>query len=180
VALEPLAISVPAGVEVLSWPRDAALRRHLARVGVPRIVVAPAQATLPATADDPAEVWAIGDESSVDLDAAADRLVRDLRRIDRAAVMLDGDGVATRADRRVSLSVSESVVAAALIAEPGRVVPRDRLRDLLGAHGERSERAVEAGIYRLRRRLIALHVVILTVRSRGFALEAAAAGRCLA
>ena len=168
---------VPEGVELLSWPRDAALRRHLARSGVPRVVVVEAGATPPHDVDDPAETWVSATDRRSELGIAADRLVENLRRIDLEEVTIDDSGIARRGDRRVGLSPSEALVAGALVAEAGRVVSRGRLQLLLSEQGDRGDRALEAVIYRLRRRFVALHVVVRTVRTQGFVIDLRSSGR---
>lgn len=161
---------MPHGVEVVHWPADAVIRRQLARVGVPRVLLVPAGVQPPDDLD-PAETWLPTDAAEHVVVDAARRLVDSLRLIDGRDVWIDLHGVVHRGEQAVALSASEALVAGELLAAGGRVVSRDRLQQLLGSDHERSDRAVEAVIYRLRRRLVALHLVVRTVRSRGFVID---------
>jgi hypothetical protein len=161
------------GVEVLRWPSDAPLRRQLARLGRPRLVLHESAFVPPVEATDPAEVWVPVDAAASVVDDAAVGLLDVLADLDSADVVLDADGVVRRGSKVVGLSAPEMVVAAALVAQPGRVLSRVELLGLLRYAGEISatERSLDAVIYRLRQQLAALHVVIRNVRLRGYAIE---------
>ena len=85
---------------------------------------------------------------------------------------IDDERVLHRGHRTVVLTAAEVVVVAALLDVPGEVVTRDDLGARLWPDEiAPSGRAVDAVIYRLRRRIIGLGLSIRASRGRGFLLD---------
>jgi two-component system phosphate regulon response regulator PhoB len=71
--------------------------------------------------------------------------------------------------RRIALTPTEFQVLAALVAEKGRVVRRrDLIERLRGPGAGQSERAVDAHVKSIRRKLGAARAILETVRGVGY------------
>jgi DNA-binding response OmpR family regulator len=77
----------------------------------------------------------------------------------------------------VSLPPVEARLTRVLIERLGAVVGRDTLSRAGWPHGSPGRNALDVHVLRLRRRLVPLGLVIRTVRSRGYLLEADGAVR---
>jgi DNA-binding winged helix-turn-helix (wHTH) protein len=86
---------------------------------------------------------------------------------------LDEDGVLRVDGQWVALPPVESRLTAALLDRYGAVVSRDALAKAGWPDGAPGRNALDVHVLRLRRRLDPLGLVIRTVRSRGYVLEAA-------
>jgi two-component system response regulator TctD len=85
-----------------------------------------------------------------------------------------GGHLATLGGRPLDLGPREFLLLAALAGHPGRVVARERLMARLFAHEDGgSENALELLVSRLRRKLGAGAVEVVTVRGVGYMLRAA-------
>lgn len=164
------ALHVPM-VELVRWPTDAARRTSFARAGIPRLLLIEEGASLP-------EVVGI-DEDWVRLPVADEeiraRALR-LRRItddlaQHAVPYVDELRVLHRAGVTVPLSSHEASILGALLERPGAVVSRADLERLAWNGAAPSADAVDAAIYRLRRRLTGVGMSIRAARGRGFSLK---------
>jgi two-component system phosphate regulon response regulator PhoB len=101
-------------------------------------------------------------------DAAAGHAREDGRRA--GAVVIDsGAGRVEVQGRRIALTPTEFQVLAALVAEKGRVVRRrDLIERLRGPGAGQSERAVDAHVKSIRRKLGAARAILETVRGVGY------------
>jgi DNA-binding winged helix-turn-helix (wHTH) protein len=81
------------------------------------------------------------------------------------------DGVLRVGDRTVVLSVSEARLVRVLLESAGRVVRRDTLARTLWSGAPPSPKALDALVYRTRRRLAAVGLLIHTSHGRGFVIE---------
>ena len=156
------------GLELVRWPEDAILREHLARAGIPRLLLVGANAEPPLdlAANEDWVHWPASDE---ELESRARRLAQLVleRRAERA--WIEPNRVVHRGAATVVLTAAEAVAATALLDEPGDVVARSRLESLLWPDGPPpSPRALDAVMYRLRRRLGALGLIVRAARNRGF------------
>ena len=88
---------------------------------------------------------------------------------------LDDQGVLRVGDRWVALPPVEARITAALLERFGGVVGRDALARAGWPDGDPGRNAIDVHMLRLRRRLAVVGLVIRTVRSRGYLLEAARA-----
>ncbi len=158
------------GVEVVDWPRDEQLRRSLAVAGIPRLLVLDeGQAPPEHLAFD--EDWIRRPFDTADLRARAARVLEAVRSQSGAAAWIDEHRVLHHGHRTAVLTPSEAVVAATLLDRTGEVVTRDQLEERLwpGARPP-SSRAIDAIIYRLRRRCADIGLLIQAARGRGFVL----------
>jgi DNA-binding response OmpR family regulator len=149
-------------VAIVHWPRDAARRADLAERGVPRLLVVDPGTPPPAVADD--EDWIRAPADERDVSARLDGL-----RARGAGVVLEA-GVVRTARGAAALSPREAAVAEVLLADPGAVVPRDRVEAALGGHMAVTARSADDAVYRLRRRLRPLGLDVFSSRGRGFLL----------
>ena len=85
---------------------------------------------------------------------------------------LDDDGVLRRGAVWVSLPPVEARLTAALLERLGTVVSREALARAGWPDGAPGRNALDVHVLRLRRRIGPLDLVIRTVRSRGYLLEA--------
>ena len=88
---------------------------------------------------------------------------------------LDGDGVLRFGTTWVSLPPVEARLTRAMVERFGAVVGRETLARAGWPEGTAGRNALDVHVLRLRRRLAVVGLVIRTVRSRGYLLEAAAA-----
>jgi DNA-binding response OmpR family regulator len=137
---------------------------------VPRLLVLGEGVPPPADlADD--EDWIRAPFETGDLRARARRIAEFVAgRVDEPA-WIDAQRVVHRGPRTAVLTASEAVVADALLAHPGQVVSRSALESRLWPDSEPpSSRAIDAIVYRLRRRLRDLGLMIRSARGEGFVL----------
>lgn len=161
---------------MVSWPDERDLRERLARAGVPRLLLV-AEGAAPPESVGPDEDWIRMPADERDVLARVRTLLRNVARLDEQRPWIDEHRIAHRGDSTVVLTAAEAVVATALFTSPGTVVSRAELETLLWHDQPPSKRAVEAVVYRLRRRLLPLHLRVRTVRAGhhgfgGFAVDA--------
>ena len=85
-------------------------------------------------------------------------------------VWLDDDGLLRAGRAWVALPDHEWKLVAKLLERPGEIVWRDEIAQTVWPGKDVSAGALRAAMIRLRRRVAALGVHILTVRGRGFIL----------
>jgi DNA-binding response OmpR family regulator len=157
------------GPELVEWPIERELRNRLAVAGVPRLLVV-SENERPPRRLAPDEAWIAAPFDRDELSARVHELAVAIERFDRADPWIDSSGVAHRGDVSVTLTAKEASVARALFAASGGVVPRDRLEAEVAPDRTLGDRTLEGVIHRLRRRLIALHLVVRSERTRGYRL----------
>ena len=158
----------------MRWPREAPRRDDLTAQGHARLLLIEDGAPPPPTIDC-LEDWVRAGTSDVELRARVAGLQARMAAHKRPAPELDGDGVLRHGEKWVSLPPVESRLAGVLLDRFGAVVSRDTLSRAGWPTGTSGRNALDVHILRLRRRLHPLALVIKTVRSRGYLLEAAAA-----
>jgi DNA-binding response OmpR family regulator len=162
-------MSSPVEVALLHWPRDREERDRLARAMLPRLLLV-AGGGLPPGSGDEMEDWIRlpADERDVAarLRGLSDRATRSLA----ATVVVDGRCL-RRGATTVPLSSAEATFASLLVARPGEVVPRGDLAAAIWSGRRGPDGALDDVAYRLRRRLTALGLDVVTARGRGFALH---------
>lgn len=160
-----------AGVELVTWPADEHRRQSLARAGVPRLLLVSAEADAPS---------GLGlDEDWVRLPAAARDVVSRLQRLGRVLEQLQHDHPVIDANHivhfggtSVLLSPAQAALVTALLERPGHVIERTRLEATVWPDGAPGPKALDGVVFRLRRRLQGLGLVIRSAQARGFALDA--------
>lgn len=157
------------GPELVEWPTERELRTRLAIAGVPRLLVV-SENVRPPRRLAPDEAWIAAPFDRDELSARVHELAVAIERFDRVDPWMDSSGVAHRGDVALTLTAKEASVARVLFAASGAVVPRDRLEAEVARNGSGGDRTLEGVIHRLRRRLIALHLVVRSERGRGYRL----------
>jgi DNA-binding response OmpR family regulator len=159
-----------AGVELIEWPRDEKLRQQLARSGVPRLLLVEADAEAPIAAGLD-EDWVRLPVDDRDVVARLERLSRVVDQLRNDQPAIDANNVLHRAGTTVALSDSQAAVVGLLLEHPGRVVDRPALQAALWPDGPPSDKALDGVVFRLRRRLTGVGMVIRSAHARGFVLD---------
>ncbi|CAM9452166.1 unnamed protein product [Phaeothamnion confervicola] len=168
--MDEFAVAVAVGVELVHWPRDQVLRDRLARAGIPRLLLVAADSDLPLSIGVD-EDWVRLPADERDVWARADRLRRHTLGLQGERPLIDANRVLHRGGDTVVLSASEAIVAAALLERVGEVVARDDLSTKLASGGDQlGSHALDAVVYRLRRRLSGMNLCIRAARNRGFVI----------
>jgi two-component system OmpR family response regulator len=157
-------------VVLLRWPSEAERREELQLRQVPRLLLVRSDQPPPALVDcfeDWVRLPATDDEIDVRARAV---LARTTAHIDPRPV-LDGDGVLRCGKDWVALPPLEARLTAVLLDRFGAVVSRDRLSRAAWSGEAPSRNALDVHVLRLRRRLVAVSLVVTTVRCRGYLLE---------
>jgi DNA-binding response OmpR family regulator len=157
-------------VELVSWPRESARRDALARAGVPRMLLVDSDAMPPAVLGVD-EDWVRLPAAPGELTSRAAHLLRATSHLRTDSPFVDTERVLHRAGATVPLTAMEATITVLLLQHPGEVVDHAMLEREIW-HGEAPSRAaIDAAIYRLRRRLAGLSMCIRSIRGRGFVLD---------
>ena len=169
---------------MLRWPEEESRRTRISQAGEPRLLLVPDGEDPPPVADcleDWIRVPAAEEEVKARVDALA---VRSLahhvngQNGDSAAPdvpVLDDFGVLRVNGSWVALPPLEARLAEALLERLGAVTSRELLIRAGWPSGAPGRNALDVHVLRLRRRLTPVGLVIRTVRSRGYLMEAAPA-----
>lgn len=154
-----------ADVPLLHHPGDDARRRHLAALGLPRVLVV-AEGADPPVSDDPIEDWA---RAPLDDEEVGERRRVVLDRFRRATggVLVDRDGLLRVGSRWAPLSDLQRATLFPLLNQPGRPVARAVLLAEYLAAGGHHERGLLALLNRVRPRLQALGMTLHVLRNGG-------------
>jgi DNA-binding winged helix-turn-helix (wHTH) protein len=159
-------------VEIVRWPSEEARLADLRSAGRPRLVLVRDGVTPPLTTDV-LEDWIRLPASDDDVHARV-RVLEDRMRgaEEHRTPQIDESGLLHLDGAWVSLSPVELRLVTALIDRYRAVVSRDTLARAGWPDGIPGRNVLDVHIVRLRRRLAPLGLVIRTVRSRGYLLEA--------
>lgn len=158
-------------VALIRWPAEADRRAALADGDAPRLLLLEAGASPPEVVDC-LEDWIRVPAADADLRARVRALEARTHRHLRLVPDLDVYGVLRFGNAWVSLPPVEARLVDALIERFGAVVGRDTLRRSVWPGSSPGRNVLDVHVLRLRRRLAPLGLVIRTVRSRGYMLEA--------
>ena len=158
-------------VTLVRWPAEQIRRDRLAEEGVPRLLLLEAGEAPPVIVD-PLEDWIRVPAEDTDLRARVATLQARYDAAGAGSPALDDDGVIRVGSAWVSLPPVEARITNALLDRFGAVVSRDALARSGWPEGAPGRNALDVHVLRLRRRLAPLGLVIRTVRSRGYLLEA--------
>lgn len=165
-------------VVLVRWPDERDRREELRRSGRPRLLLLDDGSPAPTTVDA-LEDWIRLPADEADVRARVQAL--ELRAIGNGHVSdvptLDEDGVLRVDGHWVALPPVEGRLTEALLERWGAVVSRDALARAGWPDGAPGRNALDVHVLRLRRRLEPLGLVIRTVRSRGYVLEASDFGQ---
>jgi DNA-binding response OmpR family regulator len=164
-----------AGVELVVWPAYESRRQHLARAGVPRLLLVEALAEVPhAVGLD--EDWVRLPADDRDLLARLERLSAAVEHLRTERPVLDSRHMLHFAGAHVVLTRQQAAVVAMLLEHPGATVSRDRLEAAAWPGGDAGPRALDAVVFRVRRRLAGLGLVVRNAHAHGFAIDLPASG----
>lgn len=155
-------------VEFVRWPEDERRRAALARASVPRVLLVAAGADVPAIGLD--EDWIRLPATEQDALARATRLLRLGDHVGSELPSIDDQGVLRRAGASVALTPTQVAIMSKLLASVGSVVSFAELSSCVGDGSSSTRDAMDAAMYRLRRRLDGLHLRIGAARGRGYVL----------
>ena len=158
---------------LLRWPLERERRETLTEMNAPRLLLLE-EGESPPEPIDCVEDWIRVPAGEADVKHRVRALALRGRRHTTTAPVLDHDGVLRFAANWVSLPPVEARLTSALLERFGAVVSRDSLARAGWPEGSPGRNALDVHVLRLRRRLAPVSLVIRTVRSRGYLLEAGA------
>ena len=162
-------------VTLLHWPSEAPVRDRLAVAREARLLLVEQDHDPPQVLDC-LEDWIRMPAPDEDVRARVDALEARSRAHDHPPPAIDDDGVLRHRGAWVGLPPLEARLTATLLDRFGAVVGRDTLIRAVWPNGSPGRNALDVHVLRLRRRIAPLHLAVRTVRSRGYLIEAAAAG----
>jgi DNA-binding response OmpR family regulator len=160
-----------AGVELVTWPADEHRRQSLARAGVPRLLLVSPEADAP-TGLGLDEDWVRLPADVGDVVSRLKRLGRVLEQLQHDHPVIDANHIVRFGGTSVLLSPAQAALVTALLEHPGHVIERGRLEAMVWPDGAPGPKALDGVVFRLRRRLQGLGLVIRSAQARGFALDA--------
>ena len=161
----------------MRWPEDEGHLEQLRAGHFPRLLLVEEDAPPPLTAD-PYEDWVRLPASETDVHARVETLRTRLNGSPRLEPTLDRHDVLRFGDAWVSVPPVEARLLRRLIERYGSVVSREVLTHIGWPEREPGRNALDVHVLRLRRRIEPVGLVVRTVRSRGYLLEASVpAGR---
>ena len=164
-------------VTLVRWPAELSRRERLADEGLPRLLLVEG-GELPPIVVDVVEDWIRVPADETDIRARVATLqARYESMIQGVAPVLDDDGVIRIGADWVALPPVEARLTTALLERFGMVVSREMLANSGWPDGAPGRNALDVHVLRMRRRLAPLGLVIKTVRSRGYLLEASEFGQ---
>lgn len=158
-------------VVLLRWPAESHRRDEMIELGTARLLLVEDGATPPHPMDC-LEDWIRVPAPEIDLRSRLAALEARATRHSPSVPTLDGDGVLRFDNGWVSLPPVEARLTRALVERFGAVVGRETLARSGWPDGTAGRNALDVHVLRLRRRLASVGLVIKTVRSRGYLLEA--------
>lgn len=176
------AVRVGAGlaVSLLAWPAEDDLRRHMATVGQPRLLLVEPDAAPPESLD-PLEDWVRAPSDPADVEARAKALLARTGSASPAVPVLDDDGLLHVGAAWVVIPPTQVPLVALLLEHLGRVVRSDALAAACVAGGGSGHpAAVRTLVARLAARVRPLGLELVTVRQRGVLFRTAAPVRAAA
>jgi len=159
-------------VVLLRWPAEADRRDDLIELGAARLLLVEDGAA-PPHAPDCFEDWIRVPAPEIDMRARLAALEGRATRHSPTVPTLDTDGVLRFDASWVSLPPVEARLTRVMVERFGTVVGRETLARAGWPEGTAGRNALDVHVLRLRRRLASVGLVIRTVRSRGYLLEAA-------
>jgi two-component system OmpR family response regulator len=164
--------SSPVDVVLVRWPLERERRDALVQHNAPRLLLVE-DGEPPPEPVDCMEDWVRVPAPEAEVKHRVRALSIRGGQHTSAVPVLDHDGVLRFHSKWVSLPPVESRLTAALLDRFGAVVSRDSLARAGWPEGSPGRNALDVHVLRLRRRLAPVSLVIRTVRSRGYLLEAA-------
>lgn len=161
-------------VVLVRWPRERLKREELLAEGRLRLLLVEDDND-PPVIEDLNEDWIRVPAADADVQFRVEGLRRRWESTVGSLPELDPDGLLRHAGRWVSLPPVEARLTTSLLERFGAVVSREQLSRSGWPRGAPGRNALDVHMLRLRRRIAPVGLVIRTVRSRGYLLEAAPA-----
>jgi DNA-binding response OmpR family regulator len=155
-------------IEFVAWPADEGRREALSRAAIPRLLLVAPDAVAPVVGVD--EDWIRLPATEADAFARARQLLRHGTQVQSDVPFIDAERVLHRAGSTVVLTPTEAAILSTLLDHVGCVVDYGDLAETVWRRALGRD-AMDAAIYRLRRRLDGLHLHISAVRGRGYRLS---------
>ena len=162
-------------VALIQWPSDESLRRELAALRQPRLLLVDSDAEPPECADV-LEDWVRLPVSRADRSARIHTLESRVESEHPAAPTLNANGTLHHRGESTQLSAIQSDLVRLMIERFGAVVSREDLAAVAWPGSDASDNNLDVTIGRLRRQLVPVGLKIRTVRSRGYLLGDACLG----
>jgi hypothetical protein len=164
-------IGAGVAVSLLAWPAEDDLRRHLATVGQPRLLLVEPDAAPPEPLDL-LEDWVRSSSDPADVEARAKALLGRTRSARPVEPVLDDDGLLHVGAAWVVIPPTQVPLVALLLEHLGRVVRSEALAGACVAGGGSGHpAAVRTLVARLAARVRPLGLDLVTVRQRGVLLR---------
>jgi DNA-binding response OmpR family regulator len=162
VARAPDVPAIIEGIAIVRWPEETARATELRRSRTPRLLLVASDAAPPELDDEDLSIdWMF---EPVDENALHARIVALLSAASLVKPILGDHGVLWRGETWIALSPIEERLTAALLG-------RARLEHAGWPDGLTNDRAIDASITRLRKRLVPAGVRIHAVRGHGYLAE---------
>ncbi len=155
------------GVVVLSWPHDAAKADRLAELGTPLLLLVDRDAA-PPDSERCLQDWLWAPVDDAELRSRLLCLTRRAATHPRRP-FIDESGLLMHRGRSLFLSPLDQRIAELLLAEPGVVVPDQRLIDEVW-NGEASLQTLRVHLSKMRGRIAPLGLTIRCIRHRGYVM----------
>ena len=161
----------PADVPIVRWPDQEPVRRRLADLRLPRLLLVPLHAEPPDVIDQ-LEDWLREPADPVDLVARARTLRRRAARHSEAPAVLDDDGLLRLGDRWVAIPDAQLPLVRLLLARFDTLVRTEELTEAYVATGGSGHASsIKTVVARLASRFADVGLALTTVRGRGVVLS---------
>lgn len=159
-------------IDVVTWPEQATRLTELRDAGLPRLILVEGSG-LPLITADPLEDWIRVPADAADVELRANTLMRRVELSDQIRPEMDDAGLVRFGTEWVALPPVEARLVAAMVEAWGVVVSREELSAKGWPKKPVSGRnALDVHVTRIRKRLEGSGLVLRTVRSQGYLLEA--------
>lgn len=160
-------------VELVRWPAQLDRRERLRSLRQPRILLIEGDVPAPLT-PDPLEDWVRLPVERADLNTRMQALAIAAEHRGDDAPTIDEWGVLRFCGRQATLPPLEARLARPLVQQFRSVISRDELSRVGWPEGAPGRNALDVHILRVRRRIEPVGLVIRTLRSRGYLVDAEA------
>ena len=156
-------------VALIQWPSDESLRRELAELRQPRLLLVDSDVE-PPECTDVLEDWVRLPVSREDRNARIRTLESRIESQHPPTPSVNGNGTLRYRGESTQLSAIQSDLVRLMIERFGAAVNREHLAAVAWPGSDSSDNNLDVTIGRLRRQLVPVGLRIRTVRSRGYLL----------
>lgn len=158
-------------VELVRWPAQLERRERLRSLRQPRVLLIEGDEPAPLT-PDPLEDWVRLPVERADLNTRMQALAIAAQRNGEDVPTIDEWGVLRFSGRQATLPPLEARLARPLVQHYRSVISRDELSRVGWPEGAPGRNALDVHILRVRRRIEPVGLVVRTLRSRGYLVDA--------